>query len=162
MITHVLDVRMELPLPRREVFAFFSEAGNLERITPPELRFEILTPQPIAIAAGTLIDYRLRLFGVPFRWRTRIARYDPDDVFVDEQLRGPYRSFVHTHSFRDVPGGTQIRDHVRWALPFQPLGEVVAPLVRRQLGRIFSFRERAIRELLAPSGAAPATLRAVG
>lgn len=150
MIHHDLHARMVLPRSRKDVFAFFSDAGNLERITPPELRFEILTPRPFEIRAGTLIDYRLRLFGIPFRWRTRIEAFQPEDVFVDAQIRGPYRSFVHTHGFRDVPGGTEISDHVRWALPLQPLGEVAAPLVRRQLARIFGYRERAIRRILAP------------
>ena len=162
MITHELRTRMLLPRSRSEVFAFFADAANLERITPPELRFEILTPQPLQIRAGTLIDYRLRLFGVPFRWRTRIARFEPDDLFVDEQLRGPYRSFVHTHTFRDVPGGTEIGDHVRWSLPLQPLGEVAWPVVRRQLARIFAYREKAIRGLLGKPAAAPAPVRAVG
>ena len=163
MITHDLRTRMVLPLPRKEVFAFFSDAGNLERITPPELRFEILTPLPFEIRAGTLIDYRLRLFGIPFRWRTRIDVFRPEDSFVDEQLRGPYRSFVHTHGFREVPGGTEITDHVRWALPLQPLGELAAPLVARQLDRIFRYREEAIRRILAPGEPArEAPLRAVG
>jgi ligand-binding SRPBCC domain-containing protein len=162
MITHDLHARMELPLGRRAVFAFFADAENLERITPPELRFEILTPRPIQIEAGTLIDYRLRLFGVPFRWRTRINRFEPEILFVDEQIRGPYRSFVHTHTFRDIPGGTEILDHVRWALPLQPFGEVARPLVRRQLEHIFRHRERAIREILAPGDVQPAGLLALG
>jgi ligand-binding SRPBCC domain-containing protein len=162
VIAHDLHARMELALPQQEVFAFFSDAGNLERITPPELRFQILTPQPIRLEAGALIDYQLQLFAVPFRWRTRIARFDPDEVFVDEQLRGPYRAFVHTHRFRPIPGGTEILDHVRWALPFQPFGEIAYPLVRRQLTRIFRYREHAIRTLLAPRASAPAALRAVG
>lgn len=151
MITHALDRSMAIARPRKEVFAFFADAGNLERITPPELRFEILGSQPIRIATGTLIEYRLRLFGVPFGWKTRIVRFEPDDCFVDEQLRGPYRSFVHTHTFRDRGGGTEIGDHVRWALPFQPFGEIATPIVRHQLDKIFSFRERAIREIFAVS-----------
>ena len=162
MITHELNKQMELPLPRREVFAFFADALNLERITPPELRFEILTPQPLQLREGTLIDYRLRLFGVPFRWRTRIVHLEPDDVFVDEQLRGPYRSFVHSHTFRDVPGGTMIGDQVRWALPVQPFGELAYPVVRRQLARIFAYREQAIRRLLVKPAVTQAPVRAVG
>ncbi len=147
---HVLETRMVLPLPVEPVFAFFGDAGNLERITPPELRFAILSPRPIHLGVGALIDYRLQLFGVPFRWRTRIDRFEPEVAFVDRQVRGPYRIWVHTHTFRAVPSGTEIRDHVRWALPLPPLGEVAAPLVRRQLDRIFRYRERAIRGILTP------------
>jgi ligand-binding SRPBCC domain-containing protein len=148
---------MELRRSRHEVFTFFADAENLERITPPELRFEILTPRPITLRAGGLIDYRLRLFGVRFGWRTRIVSFDPEEEFVDEQLRGPYRSFVHTHRFREIPGGTEVSDLVRWALSFQPLGEIATPIVRRQLERIFRFREAAIREILSPRTRAQAS-----
>lgn len=145
---HVLALETFVPRPRREVFAFFAAAENLERITPPELRFRIATAPPIRMAEGTLIDYRLRLFGVPFAWRTRIARWEPESRFVDEQLAGPYASWVHTHAFRPARGGTLMTDEVRYRLPLFPAGELAYPLVRLQLARIFAYRARRIRELL--------------
>ncbi len=121
----------------------------MERITPPELHFRIITPGPILMEVGTLIQYRLRLFGVPFTWLTRIALWEPPDCFMDEQLHGPYRQWEHTHTFRPWAGGTLMTDRVVYRLPFWPLGEAVLPLVRRQLGRIFSYRRRTIARLLA-------------
>jgi ligand-binding SRPBCC domain-containing protein len=130
------------------VFPFFADEANLEVITPPELRFEILTPAPIDMRAGALIRYRLRLMGVQFGWLTRITHWDPPHEFVDEQLRGPYRTWVHRHRFSDVPGGTLIEDEVTYSLPFFPFGEIAAPVVRLQVGRIFAFRTGAIRRAL--------------
>jgi len=140
---------MTVPLPRSQVFAFFAEAGNLERITPPELKFRILTPTPIAMRPGARIDYALSLFGVRFSWRSEITVWEPETRFVDIQVRGPYAEWVHTHTFEDVPGGTRIRDHVRYRLPLAPLGNIALPVVRVQLRRIFDYREAVTRRLMA-------------
>jgi ligand-binding SRPBCC domain-containing protein len=145
---------MRVPLPKEQVFAFFAEAANLKSITPAELHFEILTPQPIPMRKGALIDYRLRLYGVPLRWRSRIIRWQPPNEFIDEQVYGPYRLWIHTHRFHADGGqGTIIEDVVRYGLPLWPFGEMAYPLVRLQLGRIFRYRQSAVRRcLLGSSG----------
>ena len=142
-----------IPRPLEAVFPFFADAGNLERITPPELRFRVLTPLPVQMRAGALIDYRLSLFGVPFRWRTEIAAWEPPRRFVDRQLRGPYREWVHTHTFTEQDGGTRMVDEVVYALPLGRPGLLALPLVGRQLDRIFDFREATLQATL---GADPA------
>jgi ligand-binding SRPBCC domain-containing protein len=146
---NVLERSTTLAHPIEEVFAFFADAGNLERITPPELRFRILSSLPIVMRAGTLIDYRLALFGVPFGWRTEICLWEPPHRFVDHQLAGPYRLWVHTHEFTVGHGGTRMRDRVQYALPMGRLGLFALPLVRRRLSRIFDYREASIQQLLA-------------
>lgn len=142
MNVHVLERELVLPRPRAEVFPFFADAGNLERITPAFLRFRILTPRPIELRPGALIDYELRLHGVPVRWRTEISVWEPPFRFVDRQLRGPYRRWVHEHRFEEVPGGTRCLDRVEYAVPGGPLLEdlVHALFVRRDVSRIFDFR----------------------
>lgn len=137
-----------LPVPLDVAFAFFSEAANLERITPPELRFQIKSPLPITMREGARIDYVIRLHGIPMGWRTLISRWEPPFVFEDVQLRGPYAKWEHTHRFRAHGTETVMEDEVIYRLPLWPLSAPVLPLVRRQLRGIFDHRERTIRTLL--------------
>jgi ligand-binding SRPBCC domain-containing protein len=143
MSVNILTREQLLTAPPAEVFPFFGDARNLEAITPPWLGFRVVTPEPIEMAPGTLIEYRLRLHAVPIRWRTTIAVWDPPRRFVDVQLSGPYAMWHHTHDFEPAPGGgTLMRDTVRYALPFGPLGAIAHRLlVRRDLARIFDFRQ---------------------
>ncbi|MCA9513087.1 MAG: SRPBCC family protein [Myxococcales bacterium] len=146
-----LERAQDLPLPRDAVFPFFAEAGNLEAITPPELRFRFVTPLPIAMRAGARIEYRLSLFRVPFGWTTEITGWDPPHGFVDEERRGPFALWRHEHRFEDIDGGaaTRMRDTVHYALPLSPLGELAHPLVRARLDRIFDFRAAEIGRRIA-------------
>lgn len=147
---HIFEHRSEiwLPRPRAEVFAFFSDAGNLERLTPPWLGFEILTPRPIAMRPGARIDYRLKIHGLPIRWKTEITAWDPPRQFVDEQLSGPYRLWHHTHTFIEEGDGTRVVDRVRYAM-FG--GRFVHKLfVERDVRTIFAFRERVLRDIFGP------------
>jgi hypothetical protein len=144
---HRLEREQRLPASREQVFAFFADAANLDAITPPWLGFRILTPLPIAMGAGTRIEYRLRLAGVPLSWRTRIARWEPPSGFVDVQERGPYALWEHTHQFDACAQGVWMRDLVRYALPLGPLGAAAHALaVRAALAAIFDYRFARIRE----------------
>jgi ligand-binding SRPBCC domain-containing protein len=126
-----------------EVFPFFADARNLEELTPPFLRFQVLTPPPISMAAGTRIDYRLRLHGIPIRWQSEITAWEPMRMFVDEQRRGPYRAWIHTHRFTAKDGGTLVEDEVRYDVPGGAL--VNALFVRNDVARIFAYREAKLR-----------------
>ena len=142
---------MWLPHPLAIVFELFADACELETITPPWLRFEVLTPRPVDMRAGTLIDYRLRLHGIPIRWRSEISAWEPPLRFIDRQIRGPYRLWVHEHTFVESGGGTLVRDRVEYQVPG---GRLVDRLfVRRDLLKIFRFRQETLRRILAERAA---------
>ena len=148
MFEHFFRTETILPATREAIFPFFADAGNLMRLTPPSLDFKILTPTPISMEAGALIDYRIKLHGFPMRWRTRITLWNPPYEFADEQLKGPYRVWFHRHTFEDRGDGTTLmRDEVRYALPLPPFGEVGLPWVRAEIAGIFAYREKAILEI---------------
>lgn len=150
MAMHLLERTQRLDPPPEQVFPFFADAGNLERITPPWLGFSIETPQPIDMRRGALIDYRLQLHGMPLSWHTEIALWDPPHRFVDVQLSGPYRLWHHTHTFEPDGEGTLMRDVVRYALPFGAIGEIAhRVIVRRDLDRIFDFRVEEVARQMA-------------
>ena len=141
-----LHAQQLVPRPLDEVFAFFADARNLETITPPWLRFKILTPGVIEMAVGTRIDYRLRLRGLPVRWQSEITAWDPPHRFVDEQRRGPYRQWIHEHRLSEVDGGTLCEDHVRYSVVG---GRLVNRLfVVRDLERIFAYRRDTVERVL--------------
>ncbi len=139
MRTHLLRCEQLLPLDIETTFSFFADAANLERLTPPWLNFQILSQLPIEMRPGALIDYRLRLRGVPIRWQSEIKMWEPPFRFMDRQLHGPYRLWEHTHTFEAVsPGATLVTDEVVYAVPGGAIIDAVA--VRPDLGRIFRFR----------------------
>lgn len=142
--------------PLSEVFAFFGNAENLERITPPWLNFKIISPSPVQMGSGVHITYQLKLHGFPLKWVTEITEWNPPFQFVDVQLRGPYRIWRHTHTFRSDGAGTRMTDHVLYQLPFGWLGRAAHSLaVRADVHSIFAFRSRAIREFFeSPEGRA--------
>ncbi len=144
MKTFQFSSEIWLPRPREEIFRFFADACNLEAITPPWLRFQVLTECPVPMKPGALIDYRLRVRGIPLRWRTEIVEWNPPHHFVDLQLRGPYRLWRHTHTFEACDGGTLCRDEVIYR---PPGGTLINWLfVRRDVEKIFAFRAQKLRE----------------
>lgn len=149
MKTYLLKRRQVIAKPIETVFRFFEAPENLERITPSNVGFNTLTPMPIRMQTGAVLDYTIRLFGVPVRWTTQIVGYDPPHRFADVALRGPYSFWHHTHSFEQTPEGTVMTDEVRYVMPFGLLGRFVhALLVKRRLDRIFDYRAEVIGRLL--------------
>jgi hypothetical protein len=148
MAVYTLRREQVVPRPLEEVFEFSSDARNLHKITPPWLNFQILTPGPIDMQAGTLLDYRLKWHGLNIRWRTRIVSWNPPGAFVDEQIRGPYRMWHHSHTFTAEAGGTRMVDVVNYQLPLGILGAIAHRLaVRRDLERVFDYRRQVIASL---------------
>ncbi len=151
MAEYVFDTSLVIDAPIDKVFAFFSDAANLERITPSELGFHILTPMPFEIQKGTLIDYKLSLHGIPMKWRTEITRWEPPHLFEDTQLSGPYKQWIHQHRFTEVEGGkTRMEDEVRYRLPFEPLGDIAQFLIAHQVANIFKYRNKVVGDILTP------------
>lgn len=156
MAVYRLATSLWLPRPRQEVFTFFADARNLERITPAFLAFRIMTAGPIDMRQGTLIDYRIGLRGIPMTWRTEITAWEPPTCFVDVQRRGPYRVWEHTHRFGERDGGTAVEDTVRYALPVPGVlaGLVNRLVVQPDLRRIFTYRHTALERALGVKGRA--------
>jgi hypothetical protein len=149
---HVLERSQRVEVPVKQAFDFYVDALNLEPMTPPWLHFEVTTPGELKLQRGTLLDYKLKLHGVPVRWQTRIEIWEPPVRFVDIQAKGPYSHWEHTHLFEEDGEGTIIHDRVRYAIPLGPLGALAHRLfVRRDLGRIFDYRAEASERLLNPS-----------
>ena len=153
---HTLSTSLWLPRPRPNVFAFFADARNLEAITPPFLRFVVVTRTPVAMHVGATIDYRLRLHGLPLRWQTEITAWEPPARFVDSQRRGPYAEWVHTHTFDEHDDGTLVRDWVRYRLSGPTIAArlVNAWLVAPDTRRIFEYRHAALERAFGCEGAA--------
>jgi hypothetical protein len=145
---HELLMEQWVARPIDEVFAFFSDAQNLELLTPPHLRFKVLGSSTVPLQAGTRLDYRLQLHGIPFRWQSLISEWNPVTYFSDTQKRGPYKKWHHTHTFIEQDGGTLIRDHALYRLPFGVPGDTVAYFfVKKDLEKIFGYRFAKVCEL---------------
>jgi hypothetical protein len=144
---HTVETYLSLPRPLEEVFPFFADAGNLEALTPPWLRFEILSPMPTVMRAGAIIEYRLRLHRIPLRWQSEITVWEPPLRFVDEQRRGPYRRWIHEHTFTRCGNGCEMRDFVRYSVPGGRLANLL--FVQSDVRRIFEYRSRKLSDFFA-------------
>lgn len=142
-------VTQDLPRPRSEVFPFFADPANLQRLTPPWLHFQVLTPEPLPRGENAVFEYRLTVRGLPIRWRTLIEAYEDGSRFVDRQIAGPYALWHHTHLFEDLPGGgTRITDRVRYKVGWGLLGRIIGAIwVKRDIERIFAYRKQVLAEL---------------
>ncbi len=148
MKPHVLEFKTKLYRPIEDVFEFFSNAENLNQVTPPDLHFSFLTPLPIKTHVGTLIDYRIKLMGIPFFWRTLISDWEPPYRFVDQQIRGPYVLWHHEHTFEDKGDYILMTDRVNYLSPgwiFEPLIDKL--FIRQQLNSVWAYREKRFTEL---------------
>lgn len=131
--------------PINEVFSFFEKPENLQEITPPYLNFKIITPSPIKMEEGQVISYKIKLRGIPLTWKSLISLYDPPNSFIDEQIRGPYAIWHHTHTFKEEDGGTMIEDEVKYAIPFSIIGRICNHLfIKNDLNKIFQYRKEKI------------------
>ena len=149
MKIYTLKRKQSFALSLQDVFEFFGKPENLEKITPRSVGFYILTPRPIKMKTGTVLDYTIRLFGIPIRWTTLITEYDPPNKFSDVALRGPYSFWFHTHTFKTDNNETIMKDEVRYALPFGFIGRLAHFLwVKRQLNYIFDYRAQVISDIL--------------
>ena len=150
MAEHVLERSQIVATSLTQTFEFFANPANLEAITPPWLRFRILEA-PDRLRRGSRLRYRLHLFRIPIGWTTEITAWHPPNSFIDTQLRGPYRVWIHEHRMEDVGAGTRVRDRVRYRVPLGPAGWLVnRVVVRRWLDEIFDYRARRLAELLTP------------
>ena len=149
MKTYYLEKIQFINAPIEKIFDFFSKPENLKKITPEKLSFKILTPTPIVMNKGTLIDYTIRLFKIPIHWRTVITDYDPPHKFVDQQLKGPYVFWHHTHTFEEKDGGVEMIDKVSYVIPMGLLGRFMHFIwIKNDLKKIFSHREKIIDNIL--------------
>jgi ligand-binding SRPBCC domain-containing protein len=145
--TFWLKKQIWLAQPREKVFGFFADPQNLSRLTPAWLNFAMARAAPPVVKPGTLLDYRLRLRGIPIRWRSEITAWDPPNRFVDRQIKGPYSLWIHEHLFEEKQGGTLVRDNVQYAVPGGKLVQKL--LVAPDLERIFNYRHQVLKELFA-------------
>lgn len=157
---YLLRSETVVPRPLEEVFAFFGNAANLEIMTPAWIKFHILTPQPIAMHEGCILDYKLRIHGLPLKWQSEITAWDPPYRFIDESRRGPYKWWRHEHTFETVDGGTRVTDEVHYGVPGGAL--MNALFVARDLRRIFNYRRAKLVEVFPATEREPLSAATAG